>query len=660
MKLEDSVLKLKFVNTKYGYLLGNLGIITVKDLLLFFPFRYTDSSSISSIVELKNIGEEGNTYTVQAEIKTISGTYLRSGKTIQTAKISDKTGDLKLTWFNQPYLTKALKKGETYNFIGKIKRKPRSIDFYPISFEEIKKDKENIHTGRIVPEYSLTAGLTKKWLRTRIKDLIDNLENLNIEDEIFNNELSTKTLGSLIKEIHFPKSEPDLNQAISILELYEFANIRLKLLNSAKVNLAPPPFIFDSDIEKLKDSFIESIPFELTPDQLKAIDKINTKIAANKLANFLLQGDVGSGKTIIALYLAFLTSKAGLETVVLCPTTILAEQHLNTFGKILGKWGLKTVLVTGKEKKIEKATTYIGTTALLKRKFKLFSKIGAVIVDEQHRFGVTQREELLKPFILGSTPHFLNLTATPIPRTVAQAFFGDLEVIDIKTKPIGRKPIKTFVVKEEKRDASIKWLKERIKLGDQIFWICPTINDNNKAELKSVERTYKILKESFAEFNIDFLHGKIKNKESVFKRFIENKTQILLATTVIEVGVDVPNANIVIVENSERFGLAQLHQIRGRVGRSSKESWCFLFYSDKISDTAQKRLEFLKDNTDGFKISEFDLKLRGPGEIYGVMQSGVPLFKIAKVENFINQLEASKILAEKLYRLNIKNISLFE
>lgn len=660
MKLEDSVLKLKFVNTKYAYLLGNLGISTVKDLLLFFPFRYTDSSSITSIVELKSRGTDAETYTIQAEIIAITGTYLRSGKTIQTAKISDQTGELKLTWFNQPYLTKALRKGEIYNFIGKIKRKPRSIDFYPVSFEEIKKDKENIHTGRIVPEYSLTAGLTKKWLRTRIKDLIDNIENLNIKDEIFNNELSTKTLGSLIKEIHFPKSETDLNLAISTLELYEFANIRLKLLNSAKINLEPPPFILDTDIEILKNNFVETIPFKLTPDQLKAINEINMKITANKLVNFLLQGDVGSGKTIIALYFAFLTSKAGLETVILCPTTILAEQHLNTFSKILDKWGTKVVLVTGKEKKIEKGAVYIGTTALLSRKLKLFSKIGAVIVDEQHRFGVTQREELLKPFILGSIPHFLNLTATPIPRTVAQAFFGDLEVLDIKIKPVGRKPVKTYVVKEEKREDSIKWLKERIKQGDQIFWICPTINDNNKLELKSVEKTFQMLQEKFPEYNIDFLHGKVKDKESVFKRFVENKTQVLLATTVIEVGVDVPNANIVIIENAERFGLAQLHQIRGRVGRSSKESWCFLFYSDSISDTAQKRLAFLKDNTDGFKISEFDLKLRGPGEIYGVMQSGVPLFKIAKVENFINQLEASKILAEKLYRLNIKNISLFE
>lgn len=661
MNLSDSVTKLKFISSNYAFLLSKLGINTILDLLRFFPFRYTDSSVFTSIGDLRESGEEKKNYTIKVKILKLTSAFLRSRKTIQNAKVEDSTGELKLVWFNQPYLVKALKEGVEYNFVGRIKRKPRSIEFYPNLFEQSDNGKENIHTGRLVPEYSLTEGVTKKWIRSRIKDVVENIDNINILDEVFSAGLSTVEIKKLVTDLHFPKSEVDLQNAMDTLELYEFANIQLKLLQAKE--LRKEVAIFNRkkiNLQILLSEFLSNLPFTITKDQRKVMEQLAGNILANKLVNILIQGDVGSGKTIVAIFIALLIKRLGYQTVVLCPTTILALQHEKTFKAILDKYNIAIEAVTGQKKNIVKADIYLGTTAVIARKKELLSKVGAVIVDEQHRFGVSQREDLLKPFLDKEvTPHFINLTATPIPRTVAQAFFGDLEVADILTKPEGRKAIKTHIVDQSKRIDSIGWLKERIKLGDQIYWVCPTISDSTKIELKSLEGTYDFLKKHFKESKIGFLHGQIKNKEEIMRDFLEKKFDILLSTTVIEVGVDIPNANIIIIENAERFGLAQLHQIRGRVGRSKKESWCFLFYSENISDIAKKRLEFISHNQDGFKIAEFDLSLRGPGEIYGTMQSGIPELKVAKLANFAKYAKPGRKLAEALLLKNINQISFF-
>jgi ATP-dependent DNA helicase RecG len=666
MILSDSVVKIKQINESSAKKLAKLEIITVRDLLTHFPRKYVDSSKVVSIFDIVKNPDSENEYTIAGRLSDFSSSHIRGKISIQKCKLSDSSGFISCMWFNQPYLKNALKMNVEYTMIGKIKvLKNGNINFYPRLFEQNLDNRELVHTARIVPEYNLTTGIGRKWFRNRIKSLVDDLSNIEIKDELYLNKITGESIKATVQKIHFPDSDKNIKESSLILSLNELVNIHLRLTEkrSTSQKYLAPEVVNDSSIEKISE-FIKSLPFELTQDQKKVIKIITANILNKKLLNLLVQGDVGSGKTVVAITAALLLYYQKYQTVVLAPTTILAEQHYFTFKKFLKDIPINIELVTSANKKTKSGDILIGTSAVLARKQSLIKNLGLVVVDEQHRFGVKQREELLEPFkerfLKNCLPHFINMTATPIPRTIAQVFFGDTDVEIINSKPIGRLPIKTHVVTEEKRESSFEWIEEQVELGNQVYWICPLIEESEKLQVKSAETTYEALKEIFPRRKIGLLHGKLKanEKSEIMNNFNNGLIEILISTSVIEVGMDVPNATIMIIESPERFGLAQLHQIRGRVGRSDKQSYCFLFLPEQISAEAKNRLEFFSKTNDGFKIAEFDLQSRGPGEVYGTRQSGLPNLKIATFYD-LNLIKKSKLIAEKLYSLGYREIDLF-
>jgi ATP-dependent DNA helicase RecG len=666
MTLSDSVVKIKQINESSAKKLEKLEITTIRDLLTHFPRKYVDSSKVISVFDIVKNPVPENEYTVAGKLSDFSNSYIRGRVSIQKCKLTDSSGYILCMWFNQPYLKNALKMNTEYTMIGKIKiLKNGNINFYPRLFEQVLENRELVHTARIVPEYNLTDGISRKWFRNRIKSVTDDLNNIAIQDELYLNKITGESLKDSIRKIHFPNSDKDIKESSTILSLNELVNIHLKLAEkrSTSQKYLAPAVANNNSIEKIAE-FIKTFPFELTEDQKKIIKIITANILNKKLLNLLVQGDVGSGKTVVAITAALLLHYQKYQTVVLAPTTILAEQHYFTFKKFLKDIPVKIELVTSANRKTEGGDILIGTSAVLARKQSLIKNLGLVVVDEQHRFGVKQREELLEPFkekFLGNfLPHFINMTATPIPRTIAQVFFGDTDVEIINSKPVGRLPIKTHVIAEEKRESSFEWIEEQVSSGNQVYWICPLIEESEKLQVKSAEATFDTLRKIFPKRKIGLLHGKLKakDKSEIMTKFSKGAIEILISTSVIEVGMDVPNATIMIIESPERFGLAQLHQIRGRVGRSDKQSYCFLFLSEQISSEAKSRLEFFAKTNDGFKIAEFDLQSRGPGEVYGTRQSGLPNLRIATFSD-VNLIKKSKLVAEKLYSLGYREIDLF-
>lgn len=663
MDLESSVSTLKYINDKYLGLLNLLGIYTVKDLLVYFPRKYIDSTNISTIQDINLHPQAQEHYVIKVKIKSFKNTYIKRNMSIQVAEVEDETGILKPKWFNQTYLSRVLKVGKTFLLRGKVKLKTRTFDFFPTDFEEIKEETTKTrHLGGIIPEYALTKGISKKWLRNRISEVLDVI--LNNSSIHIKNELNSSDLRTAIKDIHFPQNEKKLAISVKLLSELELTNLQLQLEEIRQKNtLLKRPVLKISEFKDEIDSFLHSLPFELTKDQKRVITALNAKLQKNERINNLLQGDVGSGKTIISVYLTLLNFLNGFQTVLLAPTTILAKQHYETFTQILNPFKVGVELVIGSNKKAEKNDVLIGTSAVLARKSALIENLGFLIIDEQHRFGVKQRKELVERIKKDSPmyPHVLNMSATPIPRTIAETFFGDLEVNTIKTKPSGRLPVATKVVSEEKRENMYEWINQKVTVeNEQVYWISPLVEESENLELKSAVELQKKLQKSFKKLHVGLLHGKMKSvdKQKIMKQYAENKIHILVSTTVIEVGIDVENATVLVIENADRFGLAQLHQLRGRVGRNDKQSWCFLFKSKEVSDLANTRLDFFTKENDGLKIAEFDLQTRGPGEVYGTKQSGIPNLKIAKF-NDIELIKKSRLHADKLYKKGIKSIYLF-
>ncbi|MEP7103460.1 MAG: ATP-dependent DNA helicase RecG [Candidatus Dojkabacteria bacterium] len=663
-KLSDKITVLPQISTRYATSLERLGIVTVKDLITYFPYKYLDTNQKKSIQDLLLHPDEEGKYLVQVRIKNFKNQYIRGGRSIQNGLIYDESGEMKVSWFNQPFMVRVLAKDSEFLFYGKIKVKGKHTIFYPTIYEEVQEGKDSVHLSRLTPEYRLTTGISKKWLRSRIKFLMDYIDIIDITDEFLKEGLSKHSNKDLIKDVHFPETAKDLDNAVKDLSLREFTNLQLKLeakRKQAKKQNAPA-VKKGVDLRNLADKFIAELPFVLTPDQKTIIDNLIEEIG-KKPINALVQGDVGSGKTIIAIILSYLISKIGYQSIVLAPTTILAKQHLETFNKFL-KGKAKVLLVVGTTKETEDADILIGTTAVLARKEGLVKKPGLVVVDEQHKFGVKQREELLGEyrslFKEKYYPHFINMTATPIPRTIVQSLFGDLEVYSLNSKPKGRLPIRSFLVPDEKKASGYEWIKNEVAKGGQVFWVCPLVEESDNLQLKAAKTTFEELKEYFKDSEVELIHGKLKEdkKTEVMQKFNANKIQILVTTSVIEVGIDVPNANIIVVESAERFGLAQLHQMRGRVGRGEKQSWCFLFTSPEVSDLATDRLNFFCGSNDGLKIAEYDLSLRGPGEVYGTKQSGIPNLKIASFKD-MNIIKESKKTAEVLYKKGYRVVELF-
>lgn len=645
----------------YASRLEKLGISTFEDFLLHIPSRYEDYSTVSQIGSVQT----GETVTVQGQVVEVKSNYMRGAriKTMQKATLVDDTGSIDLVWFNQPFLAKSIPPNSTLSVSGKVEGYGRKRSISSPEYEIIYKDPTGssspIHTGRLIPIYPETQGVSSKWLRRQIHTLLEQFENELTEylPESTKQKHNLLDYTEAIKEIHFPQSIEKANQARERLAFDEFllmqisATKRRKEWKQEQIGNAFAVQKFQKEIIKL----IASLPFKLTGAQQRAVDDILQDISKDKPMNRLLQGDVGSGKTVVAavsMYAAYLN---GYQSVLMAPTEILAQQHHKSIEKLLSPLGVKVGLRTGSTKGKapsvkgeENPDILIGTHAVLSEKVQ-FQKLGFIAIDEQQRFGVEQRGIIRQK---GNNPHLLTMTATPIPRTVALTMYGDLDLSYLNEMPHGRMRIKTWLVPPEKRDGAYGWIRKQIKETDsQIFIICPFIEQSeNMQTVKAASKEYERLKtDVFPDLKLGLLHGKLKakEKEQVLHEFREKKFDILVATPVVEVGIDIPNATVIMIEASERFGLAQLHQLRGRVGRGDKQSYCLLFTDSKSAMNAQ-RLKGMETIYSGAELAELDLRLRGPGNLYGTAQHGVPKLKVASFSD-TELIQKAKHASDELF-----------
>ena len=654
--------------------LNRLGVNLVGDLLYYFPRDYADYTQISKIadlenpksqVQISNEAQSSNVKTIRTKIINIANRRTRRRRfTVTEAVVADDTGSLKVVWFNQPYLEKMLKSGLEVILNGKI-----SYDNFSGQLQMESPTRTNF--PRIVPVYPGTMGITSRYIGKLITNLKSNILSLKdyIPEEIIERNNLIGIQGA-ISELHNPTNSKSLEKArerMAFDELFLFSLQKQLTKQDVLIHRAPAMKID----EKFLQNFVKKLPFKLTDAQRKSAWTIIKDISDDKPMNRLLNGDVGSGKTVVAAMAAAIVVKNGYRVAVMAPTEILANQHFETLSKILKPHGISVGLLTSANKSDHNIPQIIiGTHALIQDKVEL-KNIGLVVIDEQHRFGVSQRNELLHPYqitnkskneITNKTirPHYLSMTATPIPRTMSLVVFADLDVSVIDEMPADRKKIITHIVKPNGRDKAYEFIRDEIRKGHQAFVICPLIEEVESTrenlfeeDRKSVLKEYeKLSKEIFPDLNIAMLHGKLKSKEKevVMTNFKTKKSDILVSTSVVEVGVDIPSATVMMIENAERFGLAQLHQFRGRVGRSDKQSYCLLFSSSN-SEIARKRLSYLESVPSGFKLAEKDLELRGPGQLYGYQQSGFWDFKFASISDRImieKATEAAKIISSDI------------
>ncbi len=640
----------------YAKRLENLEILTLKDFLYHLPHRYDDYSLITPITNVK----AGEVVTIQGTITDISNHYTKSHKQIQKAQVTDPTGSINIVWFNQPFITKTLKFGDKIALSGRIESDGFLLSLTAPDFEIIPEDGHTIHTGRLVPVYPETAGVSSKWLRRQVYKLLQKTDELTD----FLPKPTLHTLGlmdysSALHEIHFPESLEKAEKARERLGFDEVFLLQLAALQRKsewRQKLKGHAFTiekFEKDIQK----FWEQLPFEPTNAQRRVIHEIFKDLEKTEPMNRLVQGDVGSGKTVvagIAMYLAFLN---GFQSVLMAPTQILAEQHYQTLNKLLTPLGITVGLQTGNSKTVKEKESkkphntdiLVGTHAVLAETVQ-FEKLGLIVIDEQHRFGVQQRGVMREK---GENPHVLTMTATPIPRTVALTLYSDLDLSVIDELPKGRQIIKTWLIPEIKREGAYKWIEGKVNEGDQAFIVCPFIEESEsmttvKAAAVEFERLQKHV---FPKLRLGLLHGKQrpKEKDAILQDFRDKKIDILVATPVVEVGIDIPNATIIVIEAAERFGLAGLHQLRGRVGRGEKQSYCLLFTESRSPGTIH-RLKSLEKIHNGAELAELDLKLRGAGELYGTLQHGKAWLKIAQIGDMklisTARQEANKVFPE--------------
>lgn len=651
INLEEDVKYTKGVGPKKVELLNKLGIFTLKDLITYYPRTYEDRSKPKFLYDCGD-GEE-----VLVEViacSTVNNVRLK-GKTMQRLIIRDETASATVTWFNQPYLKDKFIIGQKYKIYGKVSKKLGKITFNSPMFDE---EEQNKNTGRIIPIYPLTFSLSQNALRKIIEEAIKKvygkLEETLPEYILKENQL--QNINDATKCIHFPNEFKDFNIARKRLVFEELLSVQLALLmlkNKYKTNKNGIKF---SEEAKMSD-VINTLPFKLTKAQLRVLEEIDRDMETDKNMNRLLQGDVGSGKTVVAMCSAYKAVKSGYQAAIMAPTAILATQHLENFKKILEILNIRCeLLISGITKKQKESILerlengeidiLIGTHAIIEDNVK-FKKLGLVVTDEQHRFGVKQRMKIAQK---GKNPDVLVMTATPIPRTLALILYGDLDISIIDELPPNRKEIETYAVNKNMTQRVNNFIEKQLKEGRQAYIVCPLVEENEEMDLKSVEKLYEeYSKEIFPQYKVQYIHGKMKTKEKdeIMKNFKEGKIDILISTTVIEVGVDVPNSNIMVVENAERFGLAQLHQLRGRVGRGKYKSYCILKYEGK-SDTTRKRMQVMTQTNDGFIISEKDLELRGAGDFFGTMQHGLPEFKIANLFEDVDILKQVQLIATKI------------
>lgn len=647
--LAAPVSALSNIGPKYKKLLEKLDIYTVEDLLYHIPFRYDDYSEVKRIADIT----EGEIITVRATMGSVENIFTRYGKKLTRGIAADFSGKINLIWFNQHYIKKVIQVGKTYSISGKITSFDKKLTIISPELEEVKEG--SLNTGRLVPIYFETLGVTSKWMRTRINDVLSKLNTKNEPKDLLPQTIKRandlKDLAWSLNKIHFPENLIEAKEAKTRLAFEELFYDLLKVeVRKDEWKARQQSFTYKPCAKELT-KFEDDLPFELTDSQIQSSNEITTDLISPHPMNRLLEGDVGTGKTVVALIAAYLTHLNGFKTIYLAPTEILAQQHFETFSKLLAETNAKVSLLTRSNKKlVHESDIIIGTHAVLFKQ-ELFKNVGLVIIDEQHRFGVEQRGKLIEMSKTGEySPNILTMTATPIPRTLALTVYGDLTLSTLKTHPKSKREIVTKVISEQQRMQIYEWVKTK---SVSTFVVCPfieTSEDESLSNVKAAEDEYKNLQSGVLKgVPMGLIHGRMTGieKQKIISQFRNGEIKVLVATPVIEVGIDIPDATVIIIEGGERYGLASLHQLRGRVGRETGKGFCFVFMS-AYSAKAYARLKNLEEITDGMKLAEIDMKMRGQGDIFSTMQHGFKRFRIASLDDF-SLIEKVKQAAETVF-----------
>lgn len=669
--LETDIKYLKGVGPMRAKVLGeDLGVFTLRDMLYNFPYKYIDRSVIHRVADII----DGMPYVLlkgQIVNKNIEGTGRRERL---VATFTDGSGYIELVWFNSIKMwNNRLLYNHTYVLLGKPNNFNGRYNIPHPELEDAQTTQQQPLTMQ--PHYHTSERMKRMGIASRqMADMVENAFKLlegHVISEVLPDYLLRRynlmSLGEALHKVHHPQTSKELPEATRRLKFEELFFLQLDILRytqNRKMNYAG--FVFKRVGSHFMQFYNERLPFELTNAQKRVVREIRSDVVTGKQMNRLLQGDVGSGKTMVALLSCLLALDNGFQACIMAPTEILAEQHLQSVTEYLGNLPIKVELLTGmvKGKKRKEVLAgiadgsihiLIGTHALIEPKV-MFHNLGLVVIDEQHRFGVKQRAQLWKKNVC--PPHILVMTATPIPRTLAMTVYGDLDVSVIDELPPGRKPIQTVHYRQTDRGRLFQGIRYQLQLGRQVYVVYPLIKENEKLDLQDLQTGYNQLVDIFKEYRVGMVHGKMKSaeKESAMAAFKSGETQILVSTTVIEVGVNVPNASVMVIENAERFGLAQLHQLRGRVGRGAEQSYCILMTKDHLTETSLRRMRVMVDSTDGFVIAEEDMKLRGPGDLEGTAQSGMPFdLKIANIVKDQELLEIAREAASEMLKQDPQN-----
>ncbi|MCL2396477.1 MAG: ATP-dependent DNA helicase RecG [Defluviitaleaceae bacterium] len=654
MQLTDNIQTLKNVGGQRAALLAKMDIHTIGDLVEYFPRDYLDRSRIYKIDQL----QDGQMATIAAVLAGPPQTLNKGRINITKMTFGDGAGYVDLTWFNQPYMGRNFQKGTEYFISGRVVRKMGRLTIENPEWESV--SDAALSAGRIVPIYSLTAGVSQKVLRGLMSQALDGLTE-GIDDFLPPNILEAHGLccrDFAVKNIHFPENSQAYYTARRRLVFEELFLMQGALMWAKGYFRQARGCVFEHlDAAEI----LAALPYQLTPDQQKVVGEISVDLSSGYAANRLIQGDVGSGKTAVAMIMCFLAVKNGTQAALMAPTETLATQHHISFAEIFGPLGVRCELLVGSLKAKDKTDVrrrlkngeidiIIGTHALIQSSVE-FANLGLVITDEQHRFGVRQRGRLNEK---GNHPHVLVMTATPIPRSLAMVLYGDMDISTINQLPPGRQKIDTYAVASSYHQRIFRFMFGEIEKGRQAYIICPLVEESEAEGFEDINSVTKFAEQLrngvFADISLEILHGRMKPEEKnrIMASFAAGDTKILVSTTVIEVGINVPNATVILIENAERFGLSQLHQLRGRVGRSDKKSYCILV-TDADNAVTKKRMEAMADTNDGFVLSELDLELRGPGEFFGTMQHGVPQMRLANLYKDMVALEEAKGAVLKVF-----------
>ena len=647
MVLEESITAIKGIGNKTAALLNKLGIYTKRDIIKYFPRNYDKYEKITPISSLKN----GMTAVISAMPSSAPILKQMGKKSILICEVSDGSGKIELNWFNMPFMKTKLSKGVHNIFRGRVSRNGKFIRI--VQPEILTEAEYRRKTEVLQPIYGLTKGVTSNLLRKSIKEvLVEVTTGIDYLPQNIKKDNSLISLKDALQEIHFPKSYDTLIEARRRLVFDEFFLFALSI-DRLKQGREKNGSSYAVEKSSTTVDFISSLPFSLTNAQQKVWEEIENDLTSGFRMNRLVQGDVGSGKTMLAILACLLMTKNGYQSSVMVPTEVLARQHFESFSTALEKYGIRIVLLTGSIKGRERkealsrienheADVIIGTHALIQEKV-VYDKLALVITDEQHRFGVKQREKLADK---GIEPHIMVMSATPIPRTLAVILYGDLDISVVNELPADTLPIKNCVVDEDYRMTAYKFILNEVNKGHQAYIICPMVEKSEENDELSdvISYTEELSSLIGNKAKIKYLHGKMKNdeKNQIMEEFSDGRIDILISTTVVEVGVNVPNATVMMIENADRFGLASLHQLRGRIGRGNAQSYC-IFMSGNTSKEAMERLNILNKSNDGFKIAEEDMKLRGPGDVFGIRQSGEMAFNLGDI---IGDADILKITSE--------------